>query len=60
LKRLEGSDVIPELKLADGEKEEAMNSKDWILLQAMRLKNIKAEMSDGERRKLWEQSGRGK
>ncbi|KAH7311810.1 hypothetical protein BKA65DRAFT_155520 [Rhexocercosporidium sp. MPI-PUGE-AT-0058] len=55
LRRLEGSDVIPEL---EGE-EESMSSKEWIKLQAMRLRNIKAGMSDEERKKLWKESGRG-
>ncbi|KAH7390407.1 hypothetical protein BKA64DRAFT_679158 [Cadophora sp. MPI-SDFR-AT-0126] len=56
LRRLEGSDVIPEL---EGE-EEAMSSKEWIKLQAMRLRNVKPEMTDEERKKLWEETGRGK
>jgi isopenicillin N synthase-like dioxygenase len=58
LKRLEGSDVIPEL--GEGEREEEMNSKDWILLQALRLRGLKEGMSDEERKKLWQESGRGK
>jgi len=58
LKRLEGSDVIPELK--EGEKEEENDSKDWILLRALRLREVKDGMSDGEKKKLWEESGRGK
>lgn len=57
LKRLEGSDVIPPLN--DGEREEQMNSKDWIQLQAMRLRKLKPGMSDDERKRLWEDSGRG-
>lgn len=57
LKKLEGSDVIPELK--EGEQEEEMNSKDWILLQAMRLRKIQPGMSGEERKKLWEETGRG-
>jgi len=57
LKRLEGSDLIPELK--EGEKEEEVNSKEWIKLQAMRLRNVKEGMSDEERKKLWEEAGRG-
>jgi isopenicillin N synthase-like dioxygenase len=57
LKRLEGSDVIPELK--EGEMEE-MSSKEWILLQALRLRGVKEGMSEEERRKLWEEAGRGK
>jgi isopenicillin N synthase-like dioxygenase len=55
LKRLEGSDVIPPLK--EGQSEEGRNSKDWIKLQAMRLKATKA--SGEERRRLWKESGRG-
>jgi isopenicillin N synthase-like dioxygenase len=55
LRRLEGSDIIPELK----EKEEEINSKDWILLQAMRLRKIQPGMSEEEKKKLWEESGRG-
>jgi len=58
LKRLEGSDVIPELR--EREKEEEMSSKDWILLQAMRLRSLKEGMSDEEKKKLWQESGRGK
>lgn len=58
LKRLEGSDVIPELK--EGEKEEEMSSKEWILLQALKLRGVKEGMSDEEKKKLWEESGRGK
>jgi isopenicillin N synthase-like dioxygenase len=57
LKRLEGSDVIPELK--DGE-EVSMISKEWIKLQAMRLRKVDPKMSEEERRRLWEESGRGK
>jgi hypothetical protein len=33
LKRLDGSDVIP--PLADGEEEEEINSKDWIIRRAL-------------------------
>lgn len=58
LKRLEGSDVIPEL--AEGTKEDGMSSVEWIKLQAMRLRELRPDMSDEERRKLWEESGRGK
>ncbi|TVY14307.1 Oxidoreductase vrtI [Lachnellula arida] len=58
LKRLEGSDVIPELK--EGEKEEEVSSKDWILLQALKLRGVKDGMSDEEKKKLWEESGKGK
>ncbi|KAG0650099.1 Glutamine hydroxylase [Hyphodiscus hymeniophilus] len=58
LKRLEGSDVIPELK--DGEQAEAMTSKDWIKLQAMRLRKINADTNEEERKRLWEATGRGK
>ena len=38
---------------------EAMNSKEWIKLQAMRLRKD-TEKSEEERRRLWEESGRGK
>jgi isopenicillin N synthase-like dioxygenase len=57
LKRLEGSDVIPELQ--EGEEEEQMNSKEWVKLQAMRLRGVKPGMSDEERKKLWREVGRG-
>ena len=33
MKRLEGSDMIP--PLADGEEEEAIKSKDWIIRRAL-------------------------
>lgn len=56
LRRLEGSDIIPEL---GGHDEEAMNSKEWIKLQAMRLRKIDGGMGAEERKKLWEESGRG-
>jgi len=58
LKRLEGSDVVPALK--DGETQEEMNSKEWIKLQAMRLRNINPTMTEEEKKRLWEESGRGK
>jgi isopenicillin N synthase-like dioxygenase len=59
LKRLEGSDVIP--PTAEGEEQgEEMSAKEWIELQAMRLRKIKPEMSEEERQKLWKESGRGK
>jgi hypothetical protein len=57
LKRLE-SDVIPTLK--EGEEEKEMSSKEWILLQAMRLRKVDQGTSEEERRRLWENSGRGK
>ena len=57
LKRLEGSDIIPDLK--EGQEEEQMNSKEWIKKQAMGLRNIKQGMSEEERKKLWEELGRG-
>jgi len=57
LKRLEGSNVIPELK--EGETEEQVNSKEWIKLQAMRLRTVKEGMSDEERKKLWQEARRG-
>lgn len=55
LKRLEGSDIIPEL---EGEEEE-INSKEWIKKQAMELRNVQEGMSDEERKRLWEEAGRG-
>jgi isopenicillin N synthase-like dioxygenase len=55
LRRLEGSDVIPQL--AEGQSEEATNSKEWIKLQAMRLKADNT--SEEERMRLWKESGRG-
>lgn len=58
LKQLDGSDVIPPLK--KGAKEEAMSSKEWIKLQAMRLRQVNPGMSGEERKTLWENSGRGK
>lgn len=58
LKRLKGSDVIPELK--EGATEEQMSSKYWVKLQAMRLRKIDPRMSQDERKRLWEESGRGK
>jgi isopenicillin N synthase-like dioxygenase len=57
LRRLE-SGSIPELE--DGKQgEEGYNAKDWVRLQAMRLRNILPGMSDKERKLLWEDSGRG-
>ncbi len=53
LRRLRGG-VIPE----GGEGEE-MSAKDWIELQAMRLRKVDGKMSDEERKRLWEESGRG-
>jgi isopenicillin N synthase-like dioxygenase len=54
LRRLESS-VIPK-----GDNEgEAMNSKEWIKLQAMRLRKDTTEKSEEERKRLWEESGRG-
>lgn len=58
LKRLEGSNVIPPLK--DGDERQDMNSKDWIKLQAMRMRNVDNTMSEEQRKKLWDESGRGK
>lgn len=55
LKRLEGG-IIPKGK--DGEDGEAMNSKEWIKLQALRLRRVGVE-SEEERRRLWQESGRG-
>jgi hypothetical protein len=51
------SDVIPPLK--EGEEEEGTSSKEWILLQAMRLRKVDQGTSEEERRRLWENSGRG-
>lgn len=56
LRRLEGSDVIPELE----KEEEAMSSKEWIKLQAMTLRNIRPDMTNEERKRIWEETGRGK
>lgn len=56
LRRLE-SDVIP--KLNDGEVEERYSSKEWVKLQAMRLRKIGPEMGEEEKKRLWEESGRG-
>jgi len=46
LRRLEGSDIIPELR--KGQKEENMNSKDWIKLQAMTLREVNVNGSGRE------------
>jgi isopenicillin N synthase-like dioxygenase len=54
LKRLEGG-IIPKGENA----EEAMNSKEWIKLQALRLRRVGVEKSEEERKKLWQESGRG-
>lgn len=54
LKRLEGG-VIPK----GGDDGEAMNSKEWIKLQALRLRKVGVEKSEEERRRLWEETGRG-
>jgi len=58
LRKLDGGDVIPELK--EGEQEEGISSKEWIKLQAMRLRRVNADMGEEERKRLWEESGRGK
>lgn len=57
LKRLEGSNVIPELE--GEEEEEQTNSREWVKLQAMRLRSVKPGMTDEERKKLWQEAGRG-
>ena len=57
LRRLEGSDIIPELE--EGDKDEEMNSKEWIKLQAMGLRKVNGNMSAEERKRLWKESGRG-
>ena len=44
---------------ARGNEEGEMTAKEWILLQAMRLRNLKAGMGEEERRKLWRENGRG-
>jgi hypothetical protein len=36
-----------------------MNSKEWIKLQALRLRKVGVEKSEEERRRLWEETGRG-
>ena len=54
LKGLEGSDVIPGLKGED--EREAMSSKEWIKLQAMKLRKVNENMSEEERKKLWKES----
>jgi hypothetical protein len=53
---LEGSDVIPELEDVE---EEAINSKEWVKLQAMRLRKVDRDMSQEEKQRLWNESGRG-
>jgi isopenicillin N synthase-like dioxygenase len=55
LKRLEGG-IIPKGK--DEEDGEAMTSKEWIKLQALRLRRVGVE-SEEEMRRLWQESGRG-
>ena len=55
LKRLEGSEVIP--PPAKGQDEGSMNSKDWIKLQALRLKADNT--TEEERKRLWQETGRG-
>lgn len=56
LKRLDGSDIIPQLE--EGQGEEVMNSKEWIKLQAMRLRKVE-NASEEERKRLWKETGRG-
>jgi len=55
LRRLD-SVVIP--KLEEGVEEEVYKSKDWILLQALRLRGGEGA-SEVEKRRLWQESGRG-
>ncbi|KAM3071026.1 hypothetical protein ACMFMG_009932 [Clarireedia jacksonii] len=46
----------------EGEEEGGMNAREWIKLQGLRLRNANVggnEMGLEERRKLWEESGRG-
>jgi len=56
LRRLKGG-VIPELREGEQEKEEGMSSKEWIKLQALRLREV--GRSEEERKRLWVESGRG-
>lgn len=56
LRRLEGSDVIPELK--EGQENEGMNSREWVKLQAMRMRQVE-NASEEDRKRLWRESGRG-
>jgi len=49
--------VIP-AKERDGDGEE-VSAKEWILLQALRLRNVKEGMGEDEKRRLWVESGRG-
>ena len=57
LRRLEGG-IIP--RANDGEDEgEAMNSKEWIKFQALRLRKVDKILSEEERRRLWQETGRG-
>jgi len=58
LRGLEGG-VIP-AKRGEGGEEEAMTAKEWIKLQALRLRKKQVgEMDERERRMLWEESERG-
>jgi isopenicillin N synthase-like dioxygenase len=56
LRRLEGSDVIPELK--EGQEDEGMNSREWVKLQAMRMRKVE-NASEEDRKRQWRESGRG-
>ena len=47
LKRLEGSDVIPEL--GEGEIDEEVNSKDWITRRAMTKRTMVYKQGDWEK-----------
>lgn len=56
LRRLDGSDVIPEL--GKGVEEEVVTSKEWIKFQAMRLRTVE-RLDPEEKKRLWVDSGRG-
>jgi len=55
LKTLE-SEIIPK---GEGKGEEEMSAKEWILLQALRLRNVDSGMGEEERKRLWNESRRG-
>ncbi|RDW66752.1 clavaminate synthase-like protein [Coleophoma crateriformis] len=57
LKRLEGSEIIPPLE--EGVVEEQISSKKWIEWKALRLRKVE-QLSEIERKKLWDESGLGK
>ena len=58
LRGLEGG-VIPE-KGGEESEEDAMTAEEWTKFQALRLRRTQqGEIGERERRKLWEESGRG-